>query len=374
MIVRKVQESIKKRINDKKIIVIMGARQIGKTTLLKSLFDNDSSVLFLNGDEPDIQTVFENANSTLLKNIFGDKRIVVIDEAQRIKNIGLKLKLINDSISDVKVFVSGSSSLDLANKINEPLTGRKWEHMMFPISFGEMVDYHGLLEEKRLITHRLIYGYYPEVVMNAGSEKAILRQLSDSYLYKDIFMWEQVKRPEKLVKLLQALAYQIGSQVSFSELAQICGLDVKTIERYIGLLEQCFVVFRLGSFSRNLRNELKFSRKIYFYDNGIRNALIADFSSAQIRRDIGMLWENFLVSERKKKIAYDEFWCSSYFWRTVEQKEIDYLEEFDGKMNAYEFKWNDELKYKIPKQFTNSYPDVSVKVITQSNVHEFLLD
>jgi predicted AAA+ superfamily ATPase len=364
-----------KRIGDKKAIVIKGARQVGKTTLLKSLFveKEGDSALFLNGDEPDVQNIFENATSTLLKQTFSNKKNIVIDEAQRIKNIGLKLKLITDSVPNVKLFVSGSSSLDLANKISEPLTGRKWEYMMYPVSFGEMVRYHGLLDEKRLIPHRLVYGYYPEIVMNAGDEKEILKQLSDSYLYKDILMWEGIKKPEKLVKLLQALAYQIGSQVSYTELSRLCGIDAKTVERYILLLEQCFIIFRLSSFSRNLRNELKFSKKVYFYDNGIRNSLIADFSYAQNRQDIGNLWENFLVSERKKKNDYGERWCNSWFWRTVEQKEIDYLEEADGQISAFEFKWSENAKCKIPKQFSGAYPDAVFKTVSPANIEEFLL-
>ena len=370
---RKLTGTALKRLGDGKAVVITGARQVGKTTMLRSMFEKDDSTLFLNGDEPDVQGIFENATSTALKHIFANKTTIVLDEAQRIKNIGLKLKLVTDAIPGLNLVISGSSSLDLANKINEPLTGRKWEYMMYPISFGEMVDHHGLLDEKRLIQHRLVYGYYPEIVMNAGSEKEILKQLSDSYLYKDILMWEQVKKPEKLVKLLQALAYQIGSQVSYSELGGLCGIDTKTVERYISLLEQCFVIFRLSSFSKNLRNELKFSKKIYFYDNGIRNSLIADLSPAQIRQDVGKLWENFLVSERKKRNSYDENWCNSWFWRTTEQKEIDYLEDADGKISAFEFKWNAGAKYKIPTPFSGAYPNAVVKMVSPGNVEEFLL-
>ncbi|MCL2182724.1 MAG: ATP-binding protein [Chitinispirillia bacterium] len=373
MVNRKLTDVLKKRLGDGKAIVIMGARQVGKTTLLKSMFKSDNSAMFLNGDEPDVQSTFENATSTALKQIFVNKKYIVIDEAQRIKNIGLKLKLVTDSIPNVKLFICGSSSLDLANKINEPLTGRKWEYMMYPLSFDEMAKHHGLLEEKRLIPHRLVYGYYPEVVTSAGDEKEILKQLSDSYLYKDILMWEQVKKPEKLVKLLQALAYQIGSQVSYAELSGLCGLDAKTIERYISLLEQCYVIFRLSSFSRNLRNELKFSKKIYFYDNGIRNSLIANYSAAQSRQDIGNLWENFLVSERKKRNSYGEHWCNSWFWRTTEQKEIDYIEEADGKISAFEFKWNDNAKYKTPAQFADAYPNAALKIISPGNAEEFML-
>jgi predicted AAA+ superfamily ATPase len=351
----------------------MGARQVGKTTLTGELFKGSPDTLWLNGDELDVQNLFENISSTRLKLLFGEKKYVVIDEAQRIKDIGLKLKLIADQLPEIQLIATGSSSFDLANQVNEPLTGRKWEYRMYPVSFAEMVKHHGLLNEKRLIPHRLVYGYYPDVVNNIGNEKEVLKQLSDSYLYKDILMWEQIKKPEKLLKLLQAIAFQIGSQVSYSELGQICGLDVKTVEKYVVLLEQCFVIFRLGSFSRNLRNELKNSRKIYFYDTGIRNALIADFSLAESRRDIGALWENFLVSERKKKLEYDLLWKNSWFWRTTGQKEIDYIEEGDGVIHAFEFKWNASATYKMPRQFLENYKESLFRVITPDNVEEFLL-
>ena len=373
MIHRKLENIIKSKLGKKKAIIVMGARQVGKTTLIKELFNDSPDMIWLNGDELDVQNLFENISSVRMKSIFGSKKYVVIDEAQRIKDIGIKLKLITDNMPDIQLIATGSSSFDLANKVNEPLTGRKWEYKMYPLSFEEMVSHHGLLDEKRLISHRLIYGYYPEVVNNPGDERAILKQLSDSYLYKDILMWEQIKKPEKLLKLLQAIAFQTGSQVSYSELGQICGLDNKTVEKYIVLLEQCFVVFRLGSFSRNLRNELKHSKKIYFYDNGIRNALIADFSFVENRQDVGALWENFIIAERKKKADYDLLWKNSWFWRTTEQKEIDYIEEGDGVINAYEFKWSPKAKYKIPKQFLENYKNSRFSIVTPDNMEEFLL-
>jgi predicted AAA+ superfamily ATPase len=360
-----------------KILVIMGARQTGKTTMLKELFAGKENALFLNGDEGDVRSLFENPSSTRLKVVFGNKQIVIIDEAQRIKNIGLLLKLIADNGIVKQLIATGSSSFELANEIKEPLTGRKREFQMYPLSFAEMVHHHGLLEEKRLIPHRMIYGYYPEVVNNPGNEREILLELSDSYLYKDVLMWERIKKPEKLVKLLQALALQMGSQVSYSELGQLCGLDAKTVEKYLVLLEQCFVIFRLGSFSRNLRNELKFSRKIYFFDNGIRNSLLADFTIAENRRDLGALWENFLVSERIKKLE-----CLSWengirphtwFWRTVSHQEIDYIEDSGGKLSAYEFKWNPAAKHKKPESFFSAYPDSSFTLINPENVEDFLL-
>lgn len=350
----------------------MGARQTGKTTLLKALFPESSSTIFLNGDEPDVIGLFENANSSGLKKFFEPYDTIVIDEAQRIKNIGIKLKLITDNIPQKTIVATGSSAFELANSINEPLTGRKWEYRLYPLSFSEMVNHHGILEEKRLLAHRLVYGYYPEVVTALGNEKEILKQLTDSYLYKDILMWKNIKKPEKLLKLLQALSFQIGNEVSFNELGQIIELDNETVENYIMLLEQTYVIFRLGSYSRNLRKELKRSRKIYFYDNGIRNALIANFSLPNLRQDIGNLWENFLVSERQKVLHYTQRWVNCYFWRTHDQQEIDYLEEQDGKIYAYEFKWNSKKKAHLSKTFSSAYPDHSFKTINQENLDTFI--
>nr|WP_280790413.1 DUF4143 domain-containing protein [Pedobacter petrophilus] len=236
-----------------------------------------------------------------------------------------------------------------------------------------MVNEHGLLNEKRLLNHRLIYGYYPEIVVNPGEEEIRLKQLSDSYLYKDILNWEKIQKPDKMEKLLQALAFQVGNEVSYHELGQLTGLDNQTTEKYINLLERAFIIFRLGSLSRNLRNELKKSRKIYFYDNGIRNAVINQFSPANLRQDIGALWENFVVSERIKLLAYEQINCNKYFWRTHAQQEIDYIEERNGLMTAYEIKWNIHSKAKFPKTFINAYQDVNTKVITPENIHEFLL-
>lgn len=373
MINRILKNTVHSKLNHGKAIILMGARQVGKTTLVKELFKSSDEMIWLNGDELDVQNLFENVSATRLRLIFGTKKYVVIDEAQRIKDIGLKLKLITDELPEIQLIATGSSSFNLANEVNEPLTGRKWEYKMYPLSFAEMVQHHGLLDEKRLLRHRLVYGYYPDVVTNPGNEKEILKQLSDSYLYKDILMWEQIKKPEKLIKLLQAIAFQIGSQVSYSELAQLCGLDSKTVEKYIVLLEQCYVIFRLGSFSRNLRNELKNSKKIYFYDNGIRNAIIADFSLTESRSDIGALWENYILSERQKKLDYDGIWCNRWFWRTTDQKEIDYVEEGDGKIHAFEFKWNSLSKYKMPKQFVDNYSGSTFSVVSPENMEEFLL-
>lgn len=373
MIQRKLLDIISGKLNQGKAIILIGARQVGKTTLLKQLIGNNQQTIWFNADEMNVRTLFENVSVERFKTLFEQNKVVVIDEAQRIENIGLKLKLITDSLPDIQVIATGSSAFDLANKVNEPLTGRKWEYQLFPISFGEMAAHHGLFNEMNHLPVRLVYGYYPNVVCNPGAEKQILHQLTDSYLYKDILEWERIKKPDKLLKLLQALAYQVGNQVSFNELSNILEIDKMTVEKYIILLEQSKVIFRLSSFSRNLRNELKMSRKIYFYDNGIRNALVANFSTVEMRADIGALWENFLVSERVKYLQYNEKWVNNWFWRTAAQQEVDYIEETDGKMTAYEFKWNPNKKAKVTKVFTNAYPEAEVRVIHRDNFDTFLM-
>ena len=373
MIERTLYKTIENKLFDGKVIVLVGARQVGKTTLLKQLFRQKEGVLWLNGDELQVQNLFSNASADRLLSEFGDNKIVILDEAQRIENIGLRLKLIADSDSDIQVIATGSSAFELANKVNEPLTGRKWEYQLFPLSFGEMVAHHGKLKEMRMLPRRLVYGYYPEVVMNDGNEVEILKLLTDAYLYKDILSWESIKHPDKLQTLLRALAYQVGSQVSYNELSQMSSMDSKTVERYITLLEQCYIIFRLPSFSRNLRHELKASRKIYFYDNGIRNALIADYRAPEVRQDIGALWENFVIAERMKSNEYYHRWVNRYFWRTKQQQEIDYLEESEGKLYAYEMKWNPRAKASITKTFTEAYPNSEFQVITPDNISDFLL-
>jgi predicted AAA+ superfamily ATPase len=371
MISRVLSEKLRQKLFKQKAIIVLGPRQVGKTTMLKNLAFDPDEILWMNADELDVQQLFSGISSTGIKMFMGKKKILVLDEAQRIENIGLKLKLITDNLPDIQVIATGSSSFDLANRINEPLTGRKWEYNLFPLSYQEMVNHHGILEENRLLAHRLVYGYYPEIVSNPGEEEERLKLISHSYLYKDVLLWERIHKSDKLVRLLQALAFQIGSQVSYNELGSICGMDAKTIEKYISLLEQAYVIFRLPSFSRNLRNEHKSSRKIYFYDNGIRNAVINNFNPVGLRNDIGFLWENYLVSERQKYNAYNQLNKSSFFWRTVNQQELDLIEEFGG--HAYEFKWNSRKKVKLTKTFQNAYPDATFQVITQDNIHEFLL-
>ncbi len=373
MIKRIISNRIKERLSDNKALIILGARQVGKSTLLKQIEDDfEKPCLWWNGDDADIRELLQNANATQLKSLLGNAKTLVIDETQRIKNIGLTIKIIIDQIKTVKVIATGSSAFELANQVNEPLTGRKWEYLLFPISYGEMEQYTNLLEEKRLLEHRLIYGSYPEIITNLGDEKQRLKQLSDSYLFKDILIWERIKKPEKLEKLLQALAFQIGNEVSYNELSKITGIDNQTVEKYVQLLEKTFVIFRLSSFSRNLRNELKKSRKIYFYDNGLRNSIINQFNPIGLRNDVGALWENYIISERIKILNYNQLYSNRFFWRTHSQQEIDYIEEQNGQFFAYEFKWNTKAKIKFPKKFVETYEPKETKVITPLNYRDFL--
>ena len=373
MINRILYQKIEKELFKGKVIIILGPRQVGKTTILKEFQKiTIHKFLFLNADEPDVRARLTNASSSQLKQLIGDNKIVVIDEAQRIKNIGLTLKLIADQIKQIQVIATGSSAFELANEINEPLTGRKHEHNLFPISVKEMIDHHGEMEEKRMLETRLIFGMYPEVITSQGNQKSILESLTGSYLYKDIFAFQEIRRPDVIERLLQALALQVCNEVSYNELAQTISADPVTVERYIALLEKAFVIFRLHSLSRNHRNELKKSKKIYFYDNGIRNALIANFNPLSLRQDTGALWENFMVSERMKYVHYNTIYCNQFFWRTLQQQEIDYVEERGGDFVAFEFKWNKKAKPKFPKTFTSSYPNATMKLITPDNFEEFI--
>lgn len=376
MIIRKIENDLKKRLFKGKAILLFGSRQVGKTTLIESIIaENKESTLSLSGDESDVRLRLDSITSTQLKMMIGQKKIIFIDEAQRIENIGLTLKLITDHIKDVQVIATGSSSFDLASKTKEPLTGRKYEYKLFPLSFVEMCQHHGWLEERRLLSHRMVYGYYPEVVNQQSNDDAqeSLKLLAESYLYKDILSLEGIHKPQLVDTLIRALALQLGSEVSFSELARMTGANSQTIEKYIDILEKAFIIFRLPSYSKNVRNELKKSKKIYFYDNGIRNAVIGNFSPLESRSDTGALWENYLVSERMKYLAYQQAYATrSFFWRTSQQQEIDYLEETHAGLNAWEFKWSAKAKAKFPTTFTKAYPDATTTVITKDDFEEFV--
>ena len=375
MYTRDLQSIIQERCFQGKAIILLGARQVGKTTLLKKIIQEQQvDALYLNCDEPQTAAALTNCNLKELQMVIGANKFVVIDEAQKVDNIGLTLKLIVDNMPDVQVIATGSSAFELRNCLNEPLTGRKYEYQMFPISSKEIYQSSGYIDLKGLLETRLIYGSYPDILNHANDARELLRMLTDSYLYKDILATDNLRKPDVLDKLLRALAFQVGSEVSYNELAQTVGTDSKTVERYIDLLEKCYIIFRLHGLSRNLRNELKKAKKIYFYDNGVRNAVIQQFAPLELRNDAGALWENFFISERIKRNHYQQNYCNIYFWRTKSQLEIDYIEEQNGQMTAFEMKWNPKKSNtSIPETFLNAYDVKETVIITPDNYLDYLL-
>ena len=372
---RDLQSVIQERCFQGKAIILLGARQVGKTTLLKKIIQEQHvEALYLNCDEPQTVVALTNCNLKELQMIVGANKFVVIDEAQKVNNIGLTLKLIVDNMPDVQVIATGSSAFELRNCLNEPLTGRKYEYQMFPISSKEIYQSSGYLDLKGLLETRLIYGSYPDILNHTNDARELLRMLTDSYLYKDILATDNLRKPYVLDKLLRALAFQVGSEVSYNELAQTVGTDSKTVERYIELLEKCYIIFRLHGLSRNLRNELKKAKKIYFYDNGVRNAVIQQFAPLELRNDAGALWENFFISERVKRNHYQLNYCNTYFWRTKSQSEIDYIEEQNGQMTVFEMKWNPKkANTSIPEAFLKAYDVKETVIITPDNYLDYLL-
>lgn len=372
MIKRTLTHIVEDKIGSGKAIMIIGPRQVGKTTMILNQLQNQDYAFF-NGDDPSTRAELDTPNTERIRQLLEGKKIVFIDEAQRINGIGLTLKIITDQFKDVQLWISGSSSFNLFNELNEPLTGRKWEYELYPISWEEYENYVGYSKSKQDLENRLIYGMYPDVINSkAGREKEVLRNLVNSYLYKDILSHGEIRKPEILEKLVQGLALQVGSEVNYNELSQLISISKDTVQRYIDILEKGYVIFRLRSFNRNVRNEIKRGRKIYFYDNGIRNAIIGEFSGVNNRQDIGMLWENFLMSERIKQNNYKLTFAKSYFWRTKQQQEIDYVEQTGLSLKAYEFKWRSKAKAKFSKTFISTY-DAECKVINQNNFREFVI-
>jgi len=371
-----IQRTVKKKIISKlfkkKAIVIYGPRQAGKTSLVKEITEhsNKSSIWF-NADEFDVAGMLTTKTSVQLKALFGNHKIVVIDEAQRIENIGITLKLITDQLKEYQLIATGSSSFDLANKVNEPLTGRKWLFQLFPLTFEELANHYGLLHELRMLEQRLIYGSYPEIITSADKEE-VLKLLASDYLYKDILSFESIKKSDKIYNLLKALALQVGSPVSFSELSRFTGVDFKTVQKYIDILEQAFIIFRLPAYRKNIRSELKKSRKIYFWDNGLRNAILGNFNPLDKRIDIGQLWENYIVSERYKYLIYQNSNTKLYFWRTTQSQEIDLIEESSQSLLAIEIKWNPKAGKNFSKTFTSNYPEAQLMIVSQNNYVNFI--
>ncbi|MHC1708761.1 MAG: ATP-binding protein [Bacteroidales bacterium] len=373
MISRLLYQKIHAKLRSGKAIIILGARQTGKTTLVRELIkENPFSHLFLNADEPHVQSLLDHVTVLSWKQIIGSKTLVIIDEAQRIRNIGVKLKLITDQLPEIQLVITGSSSLELANEINEPLTGRKWEYFLYPLSWEELKTAYSYHERLSLLEQRLVFGMYPEIVTHTGQEVELLHNLSGSYLYKDLLSFKGIRKPELIQGLLKALALQIGSEVSYNELSGLLKVDKNTIMTYINLLEQAFIIFRLEPLSRNMRKEISSTRKFYFYDNGLRNALIANFNPLSLRNDVGQLWENFLVSERIKYNHYHDRWVNRYFWRTTTQQEIDYIEESGGSFELFEFKWSPAKKKKFPDIFLKSYAVSGAGIISYDNFESFI--
>jgi hypothetical protein len=367
LIKRTLEDKIKKSLFKGKIIILYGARRVGKTTLVKKI----PGSLYLNCDEPDIKDAFTGKTSTELKSFIGNHKLVVIDEAQRVKDIGLALKLLADNFPDMQVIATGSSSFELSNSIVEPLTGRKLEFFLYPFSIEELSSVYSGLEIDRLLENRIIYGMYPDVVFNSDNKGVYLKELARSYSYKDVLAYQNIKNHDALVKLLQALALQIGNEVSYNEVSNLLGIDKKTVESYVHILEKAFIIFRLPSFNTNKRNELTRLRKIYFYDTGIRNALINNLNPLNLRQDTGTLWENFIISERIKLLRNHGIDRQFYFWRTLSRQEIDYVEEEAGFIRAFEIKWK-ENRLRIPKPFPDAYPKAECSIINNKNFKEFI--
>jgi len=373
MIYRILEDKIGQKLFKGKAILLIGPRQAGKTTLINSLLEKANEIVqIFNGDDPSVRELLNNPNTEQLRQLVGNAKIIFIDEAQRIPGIGLTSKIITDQFKDRQLILSGSSSFELSGNLQEPLTGRKRTYYLFPVSWQEWQDHRGYLKAEQDLENRLVYGFYPDILTHPEEQSGLLVELVDSYLYKDILAYANIRKPEFIQKLLRALSYQVGQEVSAKEVGDLVGLDPKTVDKYINILEQAFVVFRLPSFSKNLRNEIKKNKKIYFFDNGVRNAVIQNLQPLGNRDDVGALWENFLVSERIKQLLYNKILARSYFWRTKQQQEVDYLEEREGELFGYEFKWNPKRNHRFPKTFKKTY-SATTQLINRDNFREFVI-
>ena len=356
-----------------KAFLVFGPRQTGKTTFVETLLQKiNKSTLSMNGDDADVREILTKPNAAQLTQLLAGYEVLFIDEAQRISEIGLLLKIIVDRFKNVQVIATGSSAFELSGKVNESLTGRKYEMMLLPFSYSELVNHNDYITEERLLEQRLIYGSYPEIINDPSNAEEHLKLLADSYLYKDLFNLEQISKPALFEKIVKALALQVGSEVNFSELAQLVKADQKTVEKYIDLLEKAFVIFSLSPYSGNVRNEIKKNRKIYFYDNGIINSVTRNFNILSNRSDVGALFENYMISERMKYLQQNQIEVQSYFWRTTQQQEIDYVEETKENLLAVEFKWNENKKVKIPLTFLKAYPNTKELIISKKDRANFL--
>lgn len=358
-----------------KVTVLYGPRQVGKTTLVQhllSLVPYNSRLV--NADELIYRQALGSQDKQVLSDLLGDYELLAIDEAQRVENIGLNLKILVDNYPDARFIATGSASFELANRVSEPLTGRSITHCLYPVAYTEIRKTFGAFEARRQLENLLIYGAYPAIVTTESAQlrERLLGELVGSYLYRDILELDGVRKPDKIIDLLRMLAFQIGYEVSISEIASSLALNRQTVERYLDLLEKVFVIFKVGGFSRNLRKEVTKNARYYFYDNGVRNSLIQNFNTLPLRNDIGQLWENFLMVERRKANSFTQRAANTYFWRTYDQKEIDCIEERGGKLYGYEFKWQGEMKKSTRNEFISAYPDARLSTVTKDNFEDFL--
>lgn len=373
IIQRDIQPQIESKLFQGKIIIVYGPRRVGKTTLVRAILEKfpPEDSRYLSCDEPDVRRALTDKTSTELVSYLGRKKMIVLDEAQRVKNIGMTLKLLIDTYPEIQIIATGSSSFDLSNKIIEPLTGRSWEFVLYPLSAAELLKQTDAIEESRMLEHRLIYGAYPDVILHPERAAETVRAITKDYLYKDVLEYQRIKNPAVLEKLLQALALQIGNEVAITELGNLLGVDKKTVQSYLRILEQSFVIFTLRPFVRNRRKELTKKRKVYFYDTGIRNALLGMFNPLALRTDTGVLWENYCVSERTKRNQKHAVWTNQFFWRTTDGQEVDLVEDVNGELAGFEIKWN-ERPLRIPKAWRTKYPHATYTQVNRSNYQDFV--
>lgn len=370
---RNLMDKIKTWLFQGKVIILYGPRQVGKTTIMSTLIAGYQNALYLNCERPVIGDLLTSKNPERIRQYIGQSTLVVFDEAQRIPEIGELLKLLHDTYPDIQFIATGSSSFELFSKLSEPLTGRNVKFLLYPISMSELLNHFDVFQREELLESLLIFGSYPDIINRPDSQKyQLLDELTSDYLFRDVLRFENVKKSNLLVNLLKAIALQIGHEVSYRELSNLLKVAVETVQRYLLLLEQSFVIYSLSSFSRNLRNEISRGRKYFFYDTGIRNALLQNFTPLANRNDAGQLWENFCINERIRYNQALDRRVNIYFWRTFQQQEIDLIEEIDGKLHAFEFKWNPAKSKKPPAGFLEAYSNSTFQVINKENYMNFL--
>lgn len=376
LVTRTIKEQVTSYLKPNKVVVLLGPRRVGKTVLINQIIAETSEpYLLLYGEDQDVQRQLEYRSTQRYKNLLGDTKLLIIDEAQKVKDIGQVLKLMVDTIDGLKILATGSSAFDLEKFMGEPLTGRKTTFNLFALSEQEFDQTETVFQKEANLRQRLVYGSYPELLQlpNLNDKKIYLEELISSYLLKDILEFDLIRNSEKILQLLRLIAHQVGNEVSFTELGKQLGMSKNTVERYLDLLSKVFIIHSVGAYSKNLRKEIVKGKRWYFYDNGIRNALIGNLNPIEDRTDIGALWENYIVSERIKHQKYTNMLVYNYFWRTYDQQEIDWIEDRESVLHAYEFKWNQKKKAKAPRAFEEAYPTSEFQVINRDNYYDWLV-